>query len=110
MIEFAIGADVTEAFRAAVLATAESEWKPLIRRVDGKSYVTDQEWAEVGYVPTGPDTAASAPITASWRSASRCGNWNWGTSRSCRFPRRRSPEGRAQTVRRGDQPKGPATA
>src|SRR5271165_1732002 len=34
VIEFAIGADVTEAFRAAVLATPESEWKPLIRRVD----------------------------------------------------------------------------
>ncbi len=51
VIEFAIGADVTEAFRAAVLATPESEWKPLIRRVDGKSYVTDQEWAEVVYVP-----------------------------------------------------------
>ena len=51
VIEFAIGADVTEAFRAAVLATPESEWKPLIRRVNGKSYVTDQEWAEVVYVP-----------------------------------------------------------
>ena len=51
VIEFAIGADVTEAFRAAVLATPESEWQPLIRRVDGKSYVTDQEWAEVVYVP-----------------------------------------------------------
>ena len=34
-----------------MLATPESEWKPLIRRVDGKSYVTDQEWAEVVYVP-----------------------------------------------------------
>ena len=51
MIEFAIGADVAEAFRAAVLASPETEWKPLIRRVDGKSYVTDQEWAEVVYVP-----------------------------------------------------------
>ena len=51
VIEFAIGADVTEAFRAAVLATPESEWKPLIRRVDGKSNLTDQEWAEVVYVP-----------------------------------------------------------
>ena len=36
VIDFAIGADVTEAFRAAVLATAETEWKPLIRMVDGK--------------------------------------------------------------------------
>jgi hypothetical protein len=51
VIEFAVGADVTEAFRTAVLATAESEWKPLIRRVGDKSYATDQEWAEVAYVP-----------------------------------------------------------
>ena len=51
VIEFAVGADVTAAFRAAVLATAESEWKPLIRRVDGKSYETDQEWAEICFVP-----------------------------------------------------------
>ena len=53
VIELAIGADVTEALRAAVLATAESEWKPLIRRVDGKPQQTDQQWAEVGYVPNG---------------------------------------------------------
>jgi hypothetical protein len=46
VIDFAIGADVTEAFRAAVQATAESEWKPLIRMFDGKPQETDQEWAE----------------------------------------------------------------
>jgi hypothetical protein len=51
IIDFAIGADVTPAFRAAVLATAETEWKPLIRMVDGKPQQTDQEWAEVCYVP-----------------------------------------------------------
>jgi len=31
VIDFAISADVTAAFRAAVLATAETDWKPLIR-------------------------------------------------------------------------------
>jgi len=51
VIEFAIGADVTEAFRAAVLATPEDAWQPLIRWVDGKPQQTDQEWAEVCYVP-----------------------------------------------------------
>ncbi len=51
VIDFAIGADVTEAFRAAVLATAESELNPLIRRVDGKPHQTDQKYAEVCYVP-----------------------------------------------------------
>lgn len=51
VIDFAIGADVTEAFRAAVLATKEAEWKPLIRMFDGKPQQTDQEWADVCYVP-----------------------------------------------------------
>jgi hypothetical protein len=51
VIDFAIGADVTQPFRAAVLATPESEWKPLIRMLDGKPQVTDQEWAEICYVP-----------------------------------------------------------
>jgi Transposase DDE domain group 1 len=72
VIDFAIGADVTEAFRAAVQATAESEWKPLIRMFDGKPQETDQEWAEVCMCPTGRDIAASGRITGSWRSASRC--------------------------------------
>jgi Transposase DDE domain group 1 len=52
VIEFAVSADVTEAFRAAVLATAESEWKPLIRMFDGQSQQTGQEWAEVCFVPS----------------------------------------------------------
>ena len=42
---------MSEAFRAAALATAESAWQPLIRWVDGQPQQTDQEWAEVGYVP-----------------------------------------------------------
>jgi hypothetical protein len=52
VIEFAIAADVTEAFRLAVLTTAESEWKPLIRMFYGKPQQTDQEWAEIVYVPS----------------------------------------------------------
>ena len=51
MIDFAIGVDVTDAFRKAVLATQETEWKPLTRMFDGKPRQTDQEWAEVCYVP-----------------------------------------------------------
>ena len=51
VIDFAVGADVTQAFRAAVLATSDAEWKPLIRMFDGQPQQTDQEWAEVCYVP-----------------------------------------------------------
>ena len=51
VIDFAVSADVTQAFRAAVLTTRESEWKPLVRMVDGEPQKTDQEWAEVAFVP-----------------------------------------------------------
>ena len=34
-----------------MLATAESEWKPLILTVDGKPQQTGQEYAEVCYLP-----------------------------------------------------------
>ncbi len=51
VMEFAIGADVTTAFRAAVRATAAHEWKPLVRKVGGVARPTDQEWAEVCCVP-----------------------------------------------------------
>ena len=77
VIDFAIGADVTEAFRAAVLATAETAWKPLIRMVDGQPQQTDQEWAEVvlraelgraqpqaGGLPLPGDPRAAAPTGA----------------------------------------------
>lgn len=52
VIAFAIGADVTEAFRAAVVATPQDAWQPLIRWVDDKPHQTDQEWAEICYVPS----------------------------------------------------------
>jgi hypothetical protein len=51
VIDFAIGGDVTEAFRAAELARAEIEWKPLVRMFDGKPQQTDREYTEVYYVP-----------------------------------------------------------
>lgn len=51
VIEFAVSADVTDAFRKAVLEVKETDWQPLDRTVDGHTYRTGQEWAEVGFVP-----------------------------------------------------------
>ena len=51
VIEFAIGADMTEAFRQAVREVPASEWQPLKRDVDGKLVDTGQEYAEVCFVP-----------------------------------------------------------
>lgn len=50
VIEFAIGVDVTPAFKAAVAEV--SEWQPLSREVEGRVEPTGQEWAEVCFVPS----------------------------------------------------------
>ena len=50
VIELAIGADVTQEFKAAVREVEESEWKPLVRRVGDIEQATGQEWAEVPFV------------------------------------------------------------
>jgi hypothetical protein len=51
VIEFAIGADVTAAFRKAVSEVEEKDWQSLKREVDGRQIKTGQEWAEVCFVP-----------------------------------------------------------
>jgi len=52
VIEFAISADVTPAFKAAVLALRASDWHPLTEKdAWGNEVVTNREWAEVCFVP-----------------------------------------------------------
>jgi len=51
IIEFAVGVDVTAEFKRAVAEVEEVEWKPLEREVDGQRVKTEQEWAEVCFVP-----------------------------------------------------------
>jgi hypothetical protein len=51
VIEFAVGADVSDALRQAVLAVPEADWQPLLREVDDQLQDTGQQWAEVPYVP-----------------------------------------------------------
>ena len=51
VIEFAIGADVTEALRQAVRSVPEADWRPLLRPFEGQLQETGQQWAEVPYVP-----------------------------------------------------------
>jgi len=50
-IEFAIGCDVTQEFKAAVAEVAEEDWKPLYVERDGQRVETDRQWAEVCFVP-----------------------------------------------------------
>jgi hypothetical protein len=51
VIEFAVGVDVTAEFKRAVADVEEREWQPLEREVDGQRVKTEQEWAEVCFVP-----------------------------------------------------------
>ncbi len=50
-IEFAVGVDVTPEFKKAVAEVAEEEWQTLAREVAGRQVPTDQQWAEVCFVP-----------------------------------------------------------
>jgi hypothetical protein len=51
VIEFAVGVDVSEAFRRAVSEVPATGWHPLRREVGGVSQETGQEYAEVCFVP-----------------------------------------------------------
>ena len=52
VIEFAVGVDVTAVFRAAVRELKEEDWRPLHREVQGTLVRTEQQWAEVCFVPS----------------------------------------------------------
>jgi len=60
-IEFAIGCDVSEAFKEAVSEVEESEWKPLFKEVKGERKKTNREWAEVCFVPNAIASSKKAP-------------------------------------------------
>lgn len=62
VIDFAVGADVTPAFRRAVHEVKPEDWKPLPRRLGDKLVESDQEWAEVCFVPQGCGSKKSRPI------------------------------------------------
>jgi hypothetical protein len=59
VIEFAMGVDVTAAFKTAVAEV--SEWHSLYREVDGRRQATGQEWAEVCFVPAWAATKKDGP-------------------------------------------------
>jgi len=61
IIEFAVGADVTPAFKKAVSELAETDWNPLQKEIKGKMEKTGQEWAEVCFVPTWAGHSKNGP-------------------------------------------------
>ena len=61
-IEFAIGCDVTQAFKEAVLEVKEEDWHPLYKEVQGKRVKTRTEWAEVCFVPSKMGFSKNSPV------------------------------------------------
>jgi hypothetical protein len=62
VIEFAISCDVTQEFRKAVGAAAESDWRPVYRDVRGRLEKTGREWAEVCFVPNQIAFSSKDPV------------------------------------------------
>ena len=50
-IGFAVGADMSQALKAAVAEVAEENWQPLPKERAWGQQQTGQEWAEVNFVP-----------------------------------------------------------
>jgi len=61
VIDFAVSNDVTPAFRLAVHELSEEDWKPLPRRVGTRLVDSDQQWAEVCFVPDGAGRKKDGP-------------------------------------------------
>lgn len=62
VIEFAIGADVTESFRRAVAEVEEDQWFPVMRTdSEGKQHPSSQQWAEVCFVPSWAGSSKNGP-------------------------------------------------
>jgi len=56
-IEFAIGCDVTDEFKEAALLVEEDQWHPIYK----KKIKTNQEWADVGFVPNAIGHSKNSP-------------------------------------------------
>lgn len=62
VIEFAISIKVSQTFKSATLKLDEGQWFPLYAKdEDGNSIKTDQEWAEVGFVPSWAGASKNEP-------------------------------------------------
>lgn len=61
-IEFAIGCDVTPEFKKAVMEGEGRDWQPIYKEVDGGRIKTNQEWAEVCFIPNAIGNKKDVPV------------------------------------------------
>jgi len=60
-IEFAIGCDVTDEFKVAALLVEEDQWHPIYKKIGKEKVKTNQEWADVGFVPNAIGHSRNSP-------------------------------------------------
>jgi hypothetical protein len=62
-IKFAVGADVTPEFKKAVLTEVrEQDWRPIDKEIGGIRVSTNQEWAEVCFIPNAIGHSKGSPV------------------------------------------------
>ena len=61
-IEFAIGCDVTPEFKKSVMELEASDWQPIYKEIDGQRWKTNQERAEVCFIPAAIAHSKNAPV------------------------------------------------
>ena len=62
IIDFAISVRSSQSFKAAVLAVTEKDWNPIYKEDNGQRIKTDQEWAEVCFVPAWTVKRKDSPV------------------------------------------------
>jgi hypothetical protein len=87
VIEFAVGVDVTAAFRKAVAEVEEKDWQSVKRGIEGRLVETGQEWAEVCFVPEWTATSKMGrPIALSRLGSYYANNPSRGWKCNCPSP------------------------
>ena len=60
-IGFAIGCDICDSFKEAILLDKDIEWHPIYKLVEGKKKASGQEWAEVCFLPKAISRSKNGP-------------------------------------------------
>jgi hypothetical protein len=61
-IEFAVGCDVTPEFKKAAMNAEEFDWHTIYKEYEGGRIKTNQEWAEVCFIPNEIAHSKNAPV------------------------------------------------
>jgi len=61
-IEFAIGCDVNPEFKKSVIEVEERDWQSIYKEYDGDRIKTNQEWAEICFIPNAIGHKKDSPV------------------------------------------------